>query len=451
MVDKKAAREIVANVLARAKRAGADEAEVHLGAGREALTRFANNEVHQNVESEVADLALRLVYGKRTARTSTTKLDEKGLEELVQRTAEVAKITPEDKNLLPVLGRDVANTGPESNVDDATAASTPEQRAESVKKVLAIVEKAGFVGAGYLSCSSGSLGGWGAGTWIYGNSAGLVRSYERTHAGFSLTVQGKDSSGWAEASSPSLGSFDLEAMAARAVEKCRASANPGEIEPGAYDVILEPAAVRDLGEFLFWGGFTGREYEEGSTWSAGFMGKKIFDEKITIKDDWSDARNPGPSWDEEGHPRSKLVLVDKGVMSGLCWDRRSAKEHDTVPTGHGWRAPNLGGGGPSNVVMEGGATSLDDMIKQTKRGVLVTHFWYNRLVDMKRVIVTGMTRDGTFLVEDGKIKQGVRNMRFNQSVLDMLANVLALGPVDPSFMVPAMKVKDFHFSSKTRF
>jgi predicted Zn-dependent protease len=451
MVDKETAKELVLDLVDRAKKAGADESEVHVGGGRYALTRFANNEIHQNVESSTAEVALRLVYGKKTARTSTTKLDKAGLDELVQRTAEVAKLRPDDPELLPVYGEGGHSEAQSSVVARSAKESTPEERAASVKKVLDAVEKAGFNAAGYLSASSGSLGDWGAGTWVYGNSRGVSDSFERTHADFSITVQGKDSSGWAEAHGLGFESFDLDALARTAIEKCRASANPGEIEPGAYDTILEPAAVRDLADFLFWGGFTGRSYEEGDTWSAGLMGKKIFDEKITIKDDFSDARNPGAPFDEEGYPRSKLLLVDRGVMSGLAWDRRSAKKYGTVPTGHGWRAPNLDGGGPGNSVIEGGKGTLQDLIAGTKKGVLVTHFWYNRLVDMKKVIVTGMTRDGFFLVEDGKIVRGLKNMRFNQSVLDMLANVAALGPVDPSFMVPAMKVGAFHFSSKTRF
>ncbi len=455
MLAKEAAKSVVDSLLDRAKKAGASEAEVHLGAGRSALTRFANNEIHQNVESEVADVALRLVFGKRTARTSTTRLDEKGLDELVQRTAEVAKLTPEDKELLPVLAPEPKNNLPATlaaaSVDEPTKASTPEQRADAVHKVIDAATKAGLSAAGYLSVASGSLGDWGSGTWLYANSAGLSRSFERTRAGFSLTVQGKDSSGWSEAMGPRVSDMNLDALTARAIQKCQASASPGEIEPGAYEVILEPAAVFDLMEFLYWGGFTGRAYEEGDTWSAGLLGKKIFGENVSIRDDYSDARNPGAPWDEEGVPREKLLLVDKGVMTGLAWDRRSAKSSGTTATGHGWRAPNLEGGGPTHVIVDGGTVSLDEMIKQTKRGVLVTHLWYNRLVDMKQVIVTGMTRDGTFLVENGKIVRGVKNMRFNQGILDMLNKVVALGPIDPSFMVPAMRVADFHFSSKTKF
>lgn len=449
MLDETAAKALVLSVIERAKKAGADEAEVHLGAGRSSLTRFANNEIHQNVESEVVEVALRLVYGKRTARTSTTKIDEKGLDELVARTAEVAKLAPEDKELLPVQGE----PGEES-LTLTVGRSTPESRAAVVKKVVAAVEEAGFNAAGYLSETTGSVGDWGTGTWTYANSKGLVRHFSRARASYSITVQAKDSSGWCEVERTQADPDFEDAvvkLTARAIEKCKASQNPGEIEPGAYDVILEPAAVKDLVDFIFWGGFTGRSYEEGDTWSAGLLGKKIFDEKVTIRDDWGDPRNPGAPWDEEGVPRQKLVLVDKGVMKALTWDRRSAAKYKKEPTGHGWRVPNLDGGGPSNPIIDGGETDLDAMIASTKKGVLISHFWYIRLVDMKRVIVTGMTRDAIFLVEDGKVTKGLKHMRFNQSVLDMLAGVLAVGPLDPSFMVPAMKVRDFHFSSKTRF
>lgn len=456
MLSRDQAKALIRSVLERAKKAGADEAELHLGAGRSALTRFANNEIHQNVASEVTEVSLRLVFGKRTARTSTTKLDAKGLDELVARTAEVAKLTPEDNELLPVLGpKDTPSSAEElfeRAWSDATEHSTPEKRAASVKKVLDAVEKAGFSAAGYLSTDQGSTGDWGGtGTWIHATSKGLVRGFEKTRASFSMTVQGKDSSGWCEASSPDIDKLDLDKLGARAIEYCTLAANPVEVEPGAYDVILEPAAVHDLVEFLYWGGFTGRSYEEGDTWSAGLLGKKIFDEKITIRDDHKDPRNPGAPFDEEGWPREQLTVVEKGVLKALGWDRRSAAKWKKTPTGHGMRQPNLEGGAPMNLIVDGGTTSLEEMIQATKRGILIPHFWYNRLVDMKKVIVTGMTRDAFFLIEDGKITKGLKHMRFNQGVLDMLNKVVALGPVDPSFMVPAMKVTDFHFSSKTKF
>jgi predicted Zn-dependent protease len=445
MIEEKRAQDVIHHVLAAAKKAGADEAEVHLGSTREGLTRFASNEIHQNVESDTSDVSLRLVFGKRTARTSTSRTDEPGLDALVERTAEVARLAPEDPTLLPIVGTADAGSLAErpSAVDEPTSSFTPEQRAERVKRATDAVAKAGFTAAGYLSTSRG----FGA----LGNSSGLLRHFERTTASFSISVQAPDSSGYQEAWSPSTGSIDTDALTARAIEKARASANPGEIEPGGYEVILEPAAGRELTAFLEWGGFSGRAYEEGDTWSAGLLGKKVFGENVTIRDDFSDARNPGAAYDGEGLARQKLLLVEKGVLAGLAWDRKSARKAGTVPTGHGYRVPNLWGGGPENVVFDGGKTSLEEMIRSTKRGVLVTRFWYNRLVDPKKVIVTGMTRDGTFLIEDGKIARGIKNMRFNQGVIAMLNNVAALGPVDPSFMVPAMKVSDFQFSSKTRF
>jgi predicted Zn-dependent protease len=446
-------REVAKSLLAAAKKARADEAEVHLANGREALTRFAGNEIHQNVESTRSEASLRLVYmtarGIHTARTGTTRLDAKGLEDLVARTAEVAKLAPFDAEYLPVV-----DPAPGSAlvrfpdfVDKATDELSPGDRAAAVKRVVDAVAKAGFDAAGYLSSGRGSNDG----TYLLANSRGLVRSFERTNASFSITVQAKDSSGWAEASSWRIGAIDVDALAARAIEKAKLSADPGEVEPGDWDVILEPSAVRDLTDFLFWGGFSGRTYEEGDTWSAGQLGKKVFGDNVTFKDDWTDARNPGMPFDEEGLAREKLLLVEKGVMTGLAWDRRSAKKAGTVATGHGYRVPNLWGGGPGNVVMDGGTTSTADMIASTKKGILVTHFWYNRLVDPMKVIVTGMTRDGTFLVENGKVTRGVKNMRFNQSVIELLKNIRALGPTDPSFMVPAIQASGFRFSSKTRF
>ncbi|MBI3722670.1 TldD/PmbA family protein, partial [bacterium] len=407
MLTEKRAREVVATVLDSAKKAGADEAEVHLGGGRRALTRFAGNEIHQNVEASTYDVSLRLVYGKRTARTSTTRVDAEGLAELVARTAEVTKLTPEDLELLPILDlKEAGEVAPGDAVDGPTDAFSAEERAQAVKKLIEPVSKEGYVGAGYFETMRGQRG-----TFALGNSKGVFRWFDRTSAGFSMTVTAKDSTGWCLAQGPRVGELDPAPLAARAVERAKASASPIDLEPGAYDVIMEPAGVQELMDFLKWGGYSGRAYSEGDTWSAGFLGKKVFGENITIKDDFSDPRDPGAPWDGEGQARTKLVIVDKGVLKELGWDRRSAKKYGGKPTGHGYRLPNLWGGGPENVIVDGGKTSIDEMVSSTKRGILLTRFWYCRLVDPKSVAVTGMTRDGTFLVEDGKVTRGIKNMR----------------------------------------
>jgi predicted Zn-dependent protease len=446
MLAEAKAREVAQAVLEAAKKAGAEEAEVHLSGGRSALTRFAVNEVHQNVEATVLDVALRVALGKRTARTSTTRTDAAGLADLARRTVEIARIAPEDPELLPVLSPSEAGDAPSATAIDAeTDALSPEKRAALAKHAIDEASKAGFEAAGYVASSRTER------TFAYMNSKGLFRFFDRTGASFGITVEGKDSSGWAEAGAPRIGAIAVDELVARALQKAKASANPGEVEPGAWDVVLEPAAVGGLTEFLGWSGFNGRSYSEGDAWSAGQLGKKVFGENITMRDDFADPRNPGAGWDGEGERRSKLVLVDKGVLSALAWDRRSAKKFGATSTGHAGRAPSLYGGNPENVIFDGGTATLDQMIASTKRGILVTHFWYIRLVDPKRVVVTGMTRDGTFLIEDGKVVRGIKNLRFNESVVEMLGRVETMGPTDPTYLVPAMKVRGFTFSSKTKF
>jgi predicted Zn-dependent protease len=246
-------------------------------------------------------------------------------------------------------------------------------------------------------------------------------------------------------------------MAERAAHKAVASADPVEIDPGHYTVILEPSAVLDLCGGL-WYDFTGTSYEDKLSCFLNKLGKQALGRNITIYDDAYHPLQDGEPFDGEGMPRKKVCLVDKGVVKNLVYGRRSAKHFGVEPTGHGEPEPNSMGEYPENIVIEGGNTTLDDMIRTTDRGILLTRVWYVREVDPSSKIVTGMTRDGTFLIEHGKIKSGVKNLRFNESIIDMLSRVEALGPAvraageetGPA-VVPAMKVAFFNFESTTKF
>jgi predicted Zn-dependent protease len=265
------------------------------------------------------------------------------------------------------------------------------------------------------------------------------------------------STGWAKAQSPISKDLDIKGMATRAAEKAVASANPIEIDPGHYTVILEPSAVLDLcGEL--WYDFTGTSFQDKQSCFLDKRGKQVMGKNITIYDDVYHPLQDGEPFDGEGMPRQKVCLVEKGVIKNLVYGRRSARHFNVEPTGHGMREPNAMGEYPENIVIEGGNTSLDEMIRGTDRGILLTRVWYVREVDPATKIVTGMTRDGTFLVENGKIKCGVKNLRFNESIIEMLSRVEALGPAvraagEESFpaVVPAMKVAYFNFESSTKF
>jgi PmbA protein len=289
------------------------------------------------------------------------------------------------------------------------------------------------------------------------NSKGLFAHYEQTRAEFSVTILEKDSSGWAKANSPRISEIDPVALADRASQKATMSRDPREIAAGRYTTILEPAAVLDLVGFLFYD-FAGTAVLDQRSCLTGRMGKKLLGENITLWDDVAHPLQLGAPYDGEGLPRQKVMLVDSGVPRNLVYSRATAKKMKTKPTGHGFSLPNEYGEAPMNLVFAGAEASIDEMVRTTERGILVTRLWYIREIDPYEKILTGMTRDGTFLVEDGRIAGGIRNFRFNQSILEMLSNVEMLGsPVraagEESFemVVPAMKVRNFHFSEVTKF
>ena len=437
-------REIAARVF---KLSDADETEVEIGAVTDALTRFANNTIHQHVAEQNLALSVRVVFDGRTARATTNKTDEASLRRVVAAASSLARVQPKDPNLLPMPKQQKYQKV--RRFYPITAAASAADRARAVARVCATATKTKQTAAGIFST--------GLSESVLANSRGLVAHYEQTRAEFSITILEKDSSGWAKANSPNLVDLDPEALAESASEKAVASRGPREIDPGHYTVILEPSAVLDLVGFLFYD-FAGTAVLDQRSLFTGRMGKKLFGENITIHDDVYHPLQLGNPHDGEGIPREKVLLVDRGVPKNLVYARSTAKKMKTKPTGHGFSLPNEYGEAPMNLVFAGGTASVDEMVRSTDRGVLVTRLWYIREVDPYQKILTGMTRDGTFLIEKGRIAGGIRNFRFNQSMIALLSNVEMLGvPVraagEESFemVVPAMKVRDFHFSEVTKF
>jgi len=251
--------------------------------------------------------------------------------------------------------------------------------------------------------------------------------------------------------------LDPEELALRAVAKAVGTGHPREIEPGRYTVILEPAAVLDLVGFLFYD-FSATAVADKRSCLNERMDKKVMGENVTLWDDVGHPLQLGPPYDGEGMPRQKVLLVVRGVPRNLVYSRATARKMKKKPTGHGLSLPNEYGEAPVNLVLEGGTTSLQEMIASTDRGILVTRLWYIREVDPYEKVMTGMTRDGTFLVENGRVTGGIKNMRFNQGVLELLSNVEMLGPAvrgageeAMEMVVPAMKVRNFHFTEVTKF
>ena len=425
----------------------ADETEVEIGMISDALTRFANNTIHQNVAEQSLAVSVRTVLDGRTARATTNKTDDDSLRRVVETAKSLARTQPRNPNLLPMPGPQ--KYAKAARYFENTAYATPAERARAVVRVAQMAEKNRQTAAGIFST--------GVTQSAIANTRGLFASHRQTRAEFSITILEPDSSGWAKANSPDLAQIDPAAMARSASEKSAASRKPSEVAPGRWTVILEPSAVLDLVGFLFYD-FAGTAMADQRSCFNKRMGKQVLGENITIHDDAYHPLQSGSPFDGEGIPRQKILLVDKGVPTNLVYSRATAKKMKAKPTGHGFSLPNDMGEAPMNMVFSGGKSSVDEMVRSTDQGILVTRLWYIRDVDPYEKVLTGMTRDGTFLVQDGRVAGGLRNFRFNQGILEMLSNVEMMGPAvraagEESFemVVPPMKVNNFHFSEVTKF
>jgi predicted Zn-dependent protease len=458
----------------------ADEVEVLFSGGRFALTRFANNVIHQNVAEENYGVSVRTVFGGRTARASTNKFDDESLRLVVKASEDLAKVQQADPDLLPmpdlveaegVADRSVGVAQADRSVRstqtvpsrffEETAGITPELRADGVKKIVGVAEKFKLTTAGIFSISKSMEG-------IF-NSRGVSRWHAQTSAEISITMLAADSSGWQKNNSPDVRNLDPLALAETAAKKAVESARPREVPAGKWTVILEPSAALDIVGFMFWD-FSGMAILDQRSFLTGRIGTKLFGENISIWDDVAHPLQSGSPFDGEGVRRQRVAIVENGVVKRVVYARATAERMkrseyrnnvgQIEATGHGFALPNEMGEMPQNIVFAPASDpqTVEELIANTERGILVTRLWYIREVDPFEKILTGMTRDGSFLIENGRVQGGVRNFRFNESLIHMLSNVEAMGtPVrssgDESFdmVVPAMKIRDFNFTEVTKF
>ena len=459
-----------ADVFSRLKKfSTADEIECIFYGGRSTLTRFANNTIHQNMAEENYGVSVRSVFGGRTARATTNKFDDESLRNVIKASEDLARVQEPDADLLPVPTNGNGGAGvparPESALPsrhfEQTAALSPAQRAESVGKIVSIAQKHKLTAAGIFSSAETVEG--------IINSRGLGEWHTQTSAEISITMLAPDSSGWQKANSPNAANLNAERLAEIAAKKAVESAAPRELQPGKYTVILEPAAVLDTVGFAFYD-FGGLAILDQRSFLSNRIGTKLFGENISIWDDEAHPLQSGSPFDGEGMHRERIQLVENGVVKRLVYARATAEkmkrsEHAgkvglIEATGHGFPIPNEIGEAPMNIVFAAprDPKTVEQMVASTERGILVTRLWYIREVDPYEKILTGMTRDGTFLVENGTIVCGIRNFRFNQSLIEMLSNVEQMSsPVRTSgeesfdMVVPAMKVRDFNFTEVTKF
>lgn len=430
------ARAILEKVLKLSK---ADACEANLGGNASGNIRFARNTVTTSGEDENISLNVRSSFGKRSGGTSINQFDDASIERAVRRSEELARLSPEDPEYMPPLGPQQYPATPA--YVDATANITADYRAQLAGDSIAAAKAKGCTAAGFLQ----DRAGWSARM----NSAGLFGYQRSTSATYTISARTADGtgSGWAGQDANDVAKIDGAAAARIAVDKAVASRDARAIEPGRYTVVLEPAASIELIQNLL--NVDARSADEGRSFlsKAGGgtrLGEKLMDERVRIYSDPMNPDVPSGRWTGDGRPQQRTVWIEKGAYQNLSYSRYWAEKQGK---------PALPG--PSNFIMEGGTESLEDLIKGTSRGLLVTRTWYIRSVDAQTLLFTGLTRDGTFFIEDGQIKYAVKNMRFNESPVIMMNNLDALGkPMrvstdetgQPS-LVPPMRIRDFNFAS----
>ena len=418
----------------------ADAVRVSVSSNRETNLRFADNQISTSGATSNTTIRVQSVFGKRKASVVTNDRTDEGLARAVASSEALARLAPEDPEYLGELP-------PQQYVSvpawfDSTAELSAEDRAKAALGALAPARASkDLTVAGYIVCSAGAT--------AIGNSAGLFAFHRSTNANYTLTARTNDGtgSGWAGMEDNDWSKLDFDAVAARAIDKARRSRNPVAVEPGRYTVIFEPEATGNLVS-LMGNALQARAADEGrSTFSkpgGTKVGEKILDPRVTMYSDPADPRVLGAPFDAEGLPIGRQTWVENGVLKGLSYTRFWANKQGRAPTG-----------GAGALTLAGGTDTTEAMIASTPRGVLVTRLWYLRAVDPRTLVYTGLTRDGTFLIENGKVTRSIKNFRFNESPLFMLNNLEAIGPAvrtaggdgGGAIVMPTIKVRDFNFTS----
>jgi PmbA protein len=444
--DPEEALRLAERVVAAAQGAGATDAEALVVAGESALTRFANSEIHQNVASAEVYVNLRFVKGRRIGVANTGRMDDEGVRSLVERAATIAANVEELEDWAGLPEADAPQALPAA-WSSGTAHATPELRAQGACAVIAAADEAGVTAYGSFSHDAEAV--------AVASSKGIRAAERRTTAQLLVVTMGPDNgTGYAEQCSVDATSIDAAAIGREAAERARVSTNPVALEPGDYPVVLNSYAVLDVLDMVGSLGFTALAVQEDRSFYE--AGRRIGSPLVHVADDGRDPAGLPIGFDAEGVPKQRLEFLVAGVCRDLAYDTQTAARVGRRSTGHGLPAPNPWGPYPTNMVMAPGDTPEADLVGGLERGLLVTRFHYTNPVHGKKVIITGMTRDGTFLVEGGKIVGPVRNLRFTMSYLDALANVEAVsrerrcvrGFLGGS-VVPSVRLSSFSFTGAT--
>ena len=422
----------------------ADETFVVLNGGERANVRFARNTATTSGASSGYNLAITAAFGKRSGTVTTAEFDDASLQRAARNAEEIARLSPENPEAMPAIGPQTFS--PVKAFFDDAASASPDWRATSVATAIDLSKQKDVVSAGFVETS--------AQVQTVADSKGLFGFDRYTAADYNLTARTPDGSGsgWASKSFNELRLLDPAKLAAAAIEKAAMSKSPAAIEPGKYTVVLEPAAVADLLAYFIFSA-DARQADEGRSFfskkgGGNRIGEQVLGDRIRIYSDPAHPLAPSLAFDTEGLPISRNVWVDNGVMKDLIYSRFWAQKQGKAPTA-----------GPSNIIMDGGSATMADLIGGTERGILVTRFWYIRSLDRQTILLTGLTRDGLFLIEKGKVTRPLKNMRWNDSPVVALNNVVAMtaperavsgegiGGAGLALVCPAARIREFTFSS----
>ena len=417
----------------------ADECSASIGGGTEGNVRFARNDISTSGIVDSVELGVQVAFGKRVGTATINQFDDASLERVVRRAEDLAKLAPENPEFTPAVGKQTYRAT--DTWSEATAALTPEARAKIAEASILPCRDKGLVAAGFLED--------GAGFTAFANSNGNFGYQKATSADFTCTVRTEDGrgSGWVGANVQDVAALDAGKEVQIAMRKAAASVDAQALEPGKYTVILEPAAAAGLISFMM-GFFDARSADEGRSFlskqgGGNKIGEQIVDPRVNIYTDPWHPIVPAMPWDNEGLPREKAAIIENGKVANLEYSRYWAQKQGK-PEKAGW----------GNVIMDGGTKSTAELIAGTERGILLTRTWYIRMVDPQTVLLTGLTRDGTFYIENGQLKYPIKNFRFNESPVIMLNNIEELGrsvrvkaDEGGSMLLPPMKIRDFTFTS----
>lgn len=440
----------VEKVLAQSK---GDATEILFVGEEKGLTRYANSAIHQNVYENNARIIVRLVLGKKIGVASGNSLVPDDLKRVLDNAHEIARNQP-DNPKFPGLPKPARYREIQS-FDDRTARFSPTERARIVKKIIKVSDRKKFTLAGAFATGCGEI--------AVLNTNGLRAYQSLSVAGINIISMSDTSSGYASGLSRHVDDIDFDLLVRRAVDKCDRAQNPRSVEPGDYEVLLEPAAVAALLEWMNYIGFGAKAFREKTSFLSGKIGKKIVSPLITLSDDAYDSAAMAFPFDMEGVPKKKVVLIDKGAAKGVVYDSFYALKDRTKSTGHAFPSDESTDGPlPLNLVMAPGKTPRDKMIEKVKKGILVTRFHYiNGFIDTPKAVLTGMTRDGAFLIENGEITGGIKNLRFTDSMTRAFGTAVAVSRERElveswwssvgCIRAPALHLGSFRFTGKTGF